>query len=193
MEQKIKNMLGEAVELNKGIAEKLSSRIEDATLAVVDCLRKGKKLLLCGNGGSASQCSHIAAEFTGRFKKDRKALPAIALTTDISAITALANDYGFERVFERQVEALGNEGDVLIAITTSGNSPNIIRALNKSKSLGIKTIALLGKGGGKAKNLADIEIIVPSSNTPRIQEAHLALLHTICELVEEELFRNEAD
>ena len=188
MEKDIINMLEEGIELNKGIIEKLPNKVEEAVELIVDCLRNGNKVMLCGNGGSATQASHIAAEFTGRFKKERKALPGIALTTDISAITAIANDYGFDKVFERQVEALGNKGDVLIALSTSGNSQNIINAVKKSSSMGIKTIGLLGKGGGKMKDTSNLEIIIPSDNTPRIQEAHIFILHIICELVEEKLF-----
>ncbi len=169
MKENINNMLKENIELNNNLIETFSDKIEEAANLIIDCLKNGNKILLAGNGGSASQCSHIAAEFTGRFKKDRKPLPAIALTTDLSAITAIGNDCGFDKIFERQVEALGKEGDVLIAITTSGNSQNIINAIERSKPLGIKTIGLLGKGGGKIKNTTSIEITIPSNNTPRIQ------------------------
>ncbi len=181
-------MLKESIELNNEIIGNFSGKIEQAALLVLDCLKNNKKVLLAGNGGSATQAAHIAAEFTGRYKKERKALPAIALTTDIAALTAIGNDYGFEKIFERQIEALGQEGDVLIALTTSGNSQNLINAIEKAKSKGMRTIGLLGKDGGKMKNTSSIEIVIPSDNTPRIQEAHITIMHMICEIVEEELF-----
>lgn len=188
MKENIKNMLEEGFELNNKLIENITDKIEEATNLIIDCLKNNNKILLCGNGGSAEMSSHIAAEFVGRYKKERKALPAIALTTDLAAITAISNDYGFEKIFERQIEGLGKEGDVLIALTTSGNSQNIINAVQKAKSMRIKTIGLLGKDGGKIKNTLDIEMIIPSDNTPRIQEAHLIILHIICELVENRLF-----
>ena len=131
---------------------------------------------------------HIAAEFTGRYKLERRALAAIALTTDLAAITAIGNDYGFDGIFERQLQALGNSGDVFIALSTSGNSKNLIKAVEYARKSNIHVIGLLGKNGGKLKNTSKVEIIVPSDNTPRIQEAHLMILHIICELVEKELF-----
>ena len=188
MKEEIKSMLKEGIELNSRLTENFSDKIEQAANLIIDCLKNNNKILLCGNGGSASECSHIAAEFVGRFKKERKALPAIALTTDMPIITAIGNDYGFDKIFERQIEALGKKGDVLISMTTSGNSKNIINAIEKSSSKGIKTIGLLGKDGGRVKNTSNIEIIIPSDNTPRIQEAHLTILHIICELVEKKLF-----
>ena len=178
----------EAGSLQKDIAEGYTKKIQECVDVIVDCLKNGNKILLAGNGGSATQASHIAAEFTGRYKLERKGLPAIALTTDLAVVTSIANDYGFDAVFEREIEALGNNGDILIALTTSGNSPNIIRAVEKAKKIKIKVIGLLGKDGGKIKNASDIEIIIPSDNTPRIQEAHLTILHIICELVENKLF-----
>ncbi len=168
-------------------AETCSKEIELAIKLIEKCLKNKNKILLCGNGGSAAQSQHIAAEFVGRFMMERKALPAIALTTDTSILTAVGNDYGSDAVFERQVEALGSKGDVLIAISTSGNSPNIIKALKKAKDIGVKTIGLSGKNGGKMKG-CDVDIIVPSEHTPNIQEAHITILHIICELVEKELF-----
>ncbi|MBR9705859.1 D-sedoheptulose 7-phosphate isomerase [Candidatus Pacearchaeota archaeon] len=181
-------MITEGIELNSKLKKNYSGKIEEAVIAIIECLKNNKKILLCGNGGSNVQCSHIAAEFVGRFKKERKALPAIALTTDTAIITAIGNDYGFDKIFERQIKALGEEGDILIAITTSGNSPNIINAIETSRSMKIKTIGLLGKDGGKLKSTSDIEIITQSDNTPRIQEAHITILHIICELVENKLF-----
>lgn len=185
MKERIKNMLEEGSEVNNKVKEQCSEKIGEAAKLIEGCLKNNNKILLAGNGGSAEMCSHIAAEFTGRCKKERKALPAIALTTDLAVITAIGNDYGFEKIFERQLEAIGRKGDVLIALSTSGDSENMVRAVSKAKSIEIKTIGLLGKDGGKMKNTSDIEIIIPSYNTPRIQEAHLAILHIICETVEE--------
>ena len=185
----IKTMLMESANLSKNLAERYSNKIEECIDLILNCLKNKNKILLIGNGGSAEMSAHIAAEFTGRYKIERKALPAIAMTTDLSAITAIANDYGFDAVFERQLEALGNENDVLIALSTSGNSQNIINAVKMAKKMNIKAIGLLGKDGGKLKNVSDIEIIIPSENTPRIQEAHLAILHIICEIVENKLFK----
>lgn len=188
MKEDIKTMLKESGKLKEELADKYSNKIEECVNLILNSLKNNKKILLIGNGGSATQASHIAAEFTGRYKLERKALPVIALTTDLAAITSIGNDYGFDRIFERQLEALGQEGDVLIALSTSGNSKNIIKAVEKAKEMNIKVIGLLGKDGGKQKNTSDVEIIAPSENTPRIQEAHLSILHIICELVEKELF-----
>jgi len=187
MENEIKNMLKQGSETIKKL-ESLTKNIAGFAGLVAECFKKGNKVLICGDGGSAAQSQHIAAEFVGRYKMERKALPCIALTTDTSILTAWTNDYGFDTVFERQVQALGKKGDVLIGISTSGNSENIIKALKKAKESGIKTVALLGKHGGKTKNIADVELIVPSDDTPRIQEAHITILHIMCELVEKELF-----
>jgi D-sedoheptulose 7-phosphate isomerase len=159
---------------------------------IATTFRLGGKLLLCGNGGSAADCQHMAAEFVSRFSKDleRRALPAVALTTDSSLLTAYANDCGFEGVFERQVQALGKPGDVLVAISTSGNSANVIRAVNAADEAGMRTIALTGSEG-RLKDLAQIVISVPSDDTQYIQEAHLAVEHVLCELVEAMLFRHQ--
>jgi D-sedoheptulose 7-phosphate isomerase len=151
------------------------------------CVTNNAKILACGNGGSAADSQHIAAEMTGRFIKDRKPLPAIALTTDTSALTCIANDYSFEDVFARQIGALGHGGDVLIAISTSGNSSNVIKAMHVALELGVKVIALSGRDGGQMKSLADISIIVPSQTTARIQEAHIFIGHVICGSVEIQL------
>ncbi len=158
--------------------------IENASETVCDSLKNGGKVLLCGNGGSASDALHIAGELVGIFQKERSALPAIALNADIAALTAIANDYGYERVFERQVEGLMKEGDCLIGISTSGNSENVYLAIRKAKEMGGKTVAFLGKDGGKIKDIADISIIVPSDCTARIQESHIMIGHIICELIE---------
>jgi D-sedoheptulose 7-phosphate isomerase len=158
--------------------------VEEAIAWCTETVSDGGKILLCGNGGSASDCQHIAAEMTGRFVNDRRPLPAIALTTDTSALTAIANDYGYAQVFSRQLEALANAGDTLIAISTSGNSENVIGAVNLAKSHALRVIGLLGRDGGRLKELCDISIVVPSDSTPRIQEAHILIGHTICEGIE---------
>jgi D-sedoheptulose 7-phosphate isomerase len=166
---------------------------EDILTAVdqlVTSFRNGNKLLLCGNGGSAADCQHIAAELVIRLTHDliRPALPAIALTTDTSNLTAGGNDIGFENVFARSVDGLGNEGDVLLAISTSGNSGNVIKAVEMAKSKGMTTLGLLGGEGGKLKFIVDLSITIPSSNVQRIQEGHITVAHIICELVENELY-----
>ena len=158
--------------------------IEQATQLGIEALGRGRKILLCGNGGSAADAQHIAAELVGRFVDDRRALPAVALTTDTSALTAIANDYGYEAVFERQVEALATAGDVLIGISTSGNSGNVLRACQKAAELGCQTIALAGKTGGQLKDVADLCLVVPSSTTAHIQECHILVGHLLCEGIE---------
>lgn len=162
----------------------LEPKIVEAAELVLACLKSGRKLLLCGNGGSAADSSHIATEFTCRFQNDRRPYPAISLVADGGLLTAIGNDYVFQDIFARQVQAYGKAGDVLIALTTSGKSRNVLSALEEAKRLGVKTIVLLGKGGGFTKGAADIEILVPGTVTARIQEAHKFLLHAICELVE---------
>jgi D-sedoheptulose 7-phosphate isomerase len=149
-------------------------------------LKAGARILFCGNGGSAADAQHAAAELTGRFRRERRGLPAIALTTDTSAITAIANDYGFDQIFARQVEALGRAGDVLIAISTSGESLNVLAATERAAALGIRTIALTGRDGGGLAALADVTLLVPATDTARIQEAHIFLLHSLCEAIDEE-------
>ena len=150
-------------------------------------IKANKKIMLCGNGGSAADSQHIAAEFIGRFEKERKSMAAIALTTDTSALTAIGNDYGYEEVFSRQVEGLGQTGDLLIGISTSGNSKNVVKALKVAKKRGIRTVALVGdKPNGAIQTIADYVLIAPSANTARIQECHILMMHTICQLVESE-------
>ena len=161
--------------------------IKKAGELCLDTLKQNKKILIAGNGGSAADAQHFSAELTGRFEKERISLPAIALTTDTSALTAIGNDYGYEYIFSRQLEGLGNKGDVFIGISTSGNSHNIIEAIKKAKEKNIKIITLSGKNGGKMKDLGDINIIIPSSNTPRIQEMHIMVLHMICEIIDDGL------
>ncbi|MDR2905664.1 MAG: D-sedoheptulose 7-phosphate isomerase [Helicobacteraceae bacterium] len=162
----------------------LAERLENAAKLCVETISKGGKILLCGNGGSAADAQHIAAELTGRYKKERRGLAAIALTTDTSALTAIGNDYGYETIFERQAEALTRKGDTLIGISTSGESENVIRALKKAHYHGANTIGFSGKNGGKMNDCCDINLIAPSFDTPRIQEIHIFLGHTLCQLIE---------
>lgn len=166
---------------------RLEGAIDDATLAVADALRTGGKVLLCGNGGSAADSQHIAAEFVGRFMKERKPLAALALTTDTSILTAIGNDYSYSEVFARQVRACGHPGDCLIGLSTSGNSDSVLEAFVAAKELGMTTISLLGRDGGRARGMANVELIVPSNTTSRIQEAHIFLGHVLCEGVEQAL------
>ena len=158
--------------------------IEKASVIIVDALKNGNKILLCGNGGSAADAQHIAAELTGRYKTERRGLPGIALTTDTSALTAIGNDYGYDRVFDRQVESLATKGDVIIGISTSGNSKNVISALKLGREMGCKTVGLTGRDGGSMNEVCDINLIVPSENTPRIQEMHILFGHTICQIID---------
>ncbi|MGD0566183.1 MAG: D-sedoheptulose 7-phosphate isomerase [Candidatus Goldiibacteriota bacterium] len=165
----------------------LKSKLLMTAESLYSALKTGRKLLLCGNGGSAADAQHIAAEFVVRLKMERRGYPAIALTTDSSILTACGNDYGFDRIFERQVEALGSFGDCLIAISTSGNSKNVILAIKEAKAKGMAVIGFTGMGGGKMARLCDILIDVRSKNTMRIQEAHITFFHIICDLVEKKL------
>ncbi len=167
---------------------KVLKSINDASLMIVNAYKLNAKTLIAGNGGSAADAQHIAGEFVSRFYFDRPGIPSISLSTDTSIITAIGNDYGFDKLFSRQVQALGNEGDVFIGITTSGNSENIIQALHSCKEYGLKSIILTGESGGKVSDLCDICIKVPSKITPRIQEVHILVGHIICCIVEEVLF-----
>lgn len=165
----------------------LSERIVEAINEIVNCLKKGNKIVVFGNGGSAADAQHIAAEFIGRFQKERQSLPAISLTTDSSIITSLANDYSFDVVFSRQCESLVSKGDIVIGISTSGNSKNVVEGIKTAKKKGAITIGLLGGSGGIIKNLVDISIQAPSGITARVQEVHRVIYHIICEFVEKEL------
>lgn len=160
--------------------------IENASAIMIETLKNGNKIMTCGNGGSAADSQHFAAELSGRYLKDRDGIACIALTTDTSAITAIGNDFGFEFIFSRQVEALAKKGDVLLAISTSGNSQNIIKAIDTAKSKGCKIIGLSGRDGGAMNECVDLNIVVPSSSTPRIQEVHLLIEHILCNLIERE-------
>ena len=168
----------------------LAPDIEKVATICVACLKNNKKILIFGNGGSAADAQHFAAELTGRFKKERKGLAGIALTTDTSALTAIGNDYGYEVVFSRQVEALANEGDVLIGISTSGNSQNVILALEEGKKKGCQLLALTGKDGGLLNKSADINLVVKSTDTPRVQECHILIIHTLCQLIEDSFVKS---
>ncbi len=175
------------LETIQSVIGSMEEDLEKASRMAVEVLKRGNKILLCGNGGSASDAQHIAAELTGRYKTERRGLAAIALTTDTSALTAIGNDYGYHRVFDRQVEALVNEGDLLIGISTSGDSLNIISALLLAKDMGAETLGFSGKGGGKMNYACDINLVVPSDDTPRIQEMHILFGHTICQIIDDEL------
>jgi len=181
----IQNELKAHQETIEKTIEVMSGDIEKACLLMITTLKKGNKILFIGNGGSAADAQHIAAELTGRYKSERRGLPAIALTTDTSALTAISNDYGYGRVFDRQVEALANKGDLLIGISTSGNSANIISAFNVAKELGCKTLGLSGKNGGEMNTVCELNLIVPSDDTPRIQEMHILMGHILCQAVDD--------
>lgn len=186
----IHKSLKESAEVKLLIEKECSAEILNSVDILINAFKNGHKLLLCGNGGSAADSQHIAAEFMIRLSHDveRPAIPAIALTTDTSNLTAGGNDIGFENVFARNVEGLGQAGDVLIAISTSGNSKNILLAIDKAKEKGMKVIGFLGGTGGKCKDKVDVPIVIPSSNTQRIQEGHITVAHIICELVEKSLY-----
>jgi D-sedoheptulose 7-phosphate isomerase len=178
--------LQEHLELFRDLSP-LSAPIGEAADLICGALRGGGKLMLCGNGGSAADSQHIAAEMAGRFVNDRRPLAAVALSTDTSTMTCIANDYTFDEVFSRQVSGLGARGDCLLAISTSGNSRNVIRAAEAARTAGVHVIGLLGKGGGALRTICDVPIVVPSQVTARIQEAHIFIGHTLCALVEEGL------
>ena len=166
--------------------------LEKIALAMVEALGKGNKILWCGNGGSAADSQHLAAEIVGRFRRERRGLPSVALTTDSSILTAVANDYGFEAVFSRQVEALGNPGDLLVGISTSGNSQNVVQALEVAKEIGITTVGFTGEGGGRMASLADFLFAVPSRDTARVQEAHILAGHMLCDWIELDWIHTQA-
>ena len=186
----IADSLIESAETKNKILKECSNDILSAVDVLVNAYKNGRKLLLCGNGGSAADCQHIATELMIRLNHNiqRPALAAIALTTDTSNLTAGGNDIGYENVFARNVEGIGSEGDVLLAISTSGNSPNVLKAVEKAKAKNMKTIGFLGGNGGKLKDLVDLPIIIPSGNTQRIQEGHITVAHIICELTELDLY-----
>jgi D-sedoheptulose 7-phosphate isomerase len=187
MRKTVEQIFAESIEVKQETLKKNLTQIITAAEAIISAIKSGHKLFFCGNGGSAADSQHIAAEFVGRFQKERKAWPAIALTTDSSALTALGNDYTFDIVFSRQLQALGQKGDVLVAISTSGNSKNVLEAVKQAKAMGIMTIGVTGGKGGQLAGNSDIAIIAASNKTARIQESHLVIFHSICELVENTL------
>lgn len=170
------------------IEKDLPPQIAELVTLLVDTFRRGGKLMVMGNGGSAADAQHFVAEIVGRFKMERKGLPAIALSTDTSILTAIGNDYGFDRIFHRQVEALAAAGDLVVGISTSGNSPNVRQALELAREMGCRTVGLLGKDGGSIKDVCHLALIVPSSDTPRVQEGHITIIHIVCDLLEKALF-----
>ena len=187
MERLIRKRIEESIKAKEELLDSQLGNIELAARTLIKSLKGGKKVLVFGNGGSAADSQHIAAELVGRFKKERRPLRAVALTTNTSTMTALANDYGYETTFARQVEALGDRGDVAMAISTSGKSANVVAAVKRAKSLGLRTIGLLGGDGGILKTACDISIIVSGRDTARIQEAHITIGHILCELIEDQL------
>ena len=191
MRERIKDILLESIQVKEEILRNQIGEIVAITQLIIDCLKKDGKVLVFGNGGSASDSQHIAAELVGRFKKDRSALAGIALTTNTSILTSLANDYGYEVIFARQIEALGKKNDVAIGISTSGKAKNVALALKQAKKMGIKTVALSGGDGGDIVKLADVALLIPSKITARIQEAHITVAHIICEIIEQQLCQEQ--
>ena len=185
MKDIIENEFNEHIKVVNSL-HNLTNDVATSAQLCIDCLKNGGKILIFGNGGSAADAQHIAAELVGRYKAVRKGLPAIALTTDTSALTAIGNDYGYDYVFNRQVEALANKGDVVIGISTSGSSANVISALKLASELNCKTIGFSGQDGGIMKDICDINLVAPSEDTPRIQEIHIIIGHTICHLIDQE-------
>jgi D-sedoheptulose 7-phosphate isomerase len=194
MSEKIKNIIGASVDTKRKILENetLLNTVNECVEVIVSAFKNGNKVLFCGNGGSASDAQHLAAEFSGRFYKDREALPAEALHCNTSYLTAVANDYSFDVIYSRLIQGIGVKGDVLIGLSTSGNSKNIVAAFEVAKEKGMITMGFTGEGGGIMKPLSDYLINVPSTDTPRIQESHIMLGHIICELVEEKYFTPSA-
>jgi D-sedoheptulose 7-phosphate isomerase len=192
MKKYIKDQIKKSYETKQAIYEneELLNKIEEVSKLCVELYKTNNKTILAGNGGSAADAQHIAAELVGRYGFDRASLPSLALTTDTSSLTAIGNDYGYDKVFSRQLEGMGQSGDLFIGISTSGNSLNIINAFESAKKKDITTVALVGKDGGKMSKLADIAIIIPSDSTPRIQESHILIGHIICDIIEKEIFAN---
>jgi len=191
----ITSQINNSIDTKKRIIENetLLKLIEDEADEIIKCYKGGHTLLLCGNGGSAGDAQHIAGEMVARFRLERKALSAIAFNTNSSVVTAIGNDYEYNKIFERQVEAFGHEGDVLLSISTSGNSESVVRAINKASEMNIKTVSFLGKDGGPCRDISDYAIVVPSDDTPRIQESHIMIGHIICDIVERSLFGDLKD
>lgn len=185
--QEIQQFLQEGIDVKQRLIASYLGQIAEMSQMLVDTYKHKKKVLVCGNGGSASDAMHMVGELVGRYKIERPGLHAVSLTADNVILTAVGNDYGYDQVFSRQVEGLGNEGDLFIGISTSGNSPNVIEAVKKAKQKGMRTLCLLGRNGGKLASMADASLIIPSDNTPRIQECHIAVIHIMCELLDKEL------
>ena len=181
----------ESASVKKAMAEQLSVEIEHIVKRIIQAIKDDKKILWCGNGGSAADCQHLSTELVSRLQLNRSSIPSIALTTNSSLLTAHTNDFGFDTIFSRQIDALGKPGDVLIAISTSGNSLNIIQAIKTAKEKNVTTIALSGRDGGKIVDIADYCLVVPSNNTQRIQEGHITIGHIICDLIEQNLFNEK--
>jgi D-sedoheptulose 7-phosphate isomerase len=191
MKEHVVKAFEESAEVKRRFVQEHADRIVQVARLITQAFRDGHKVLLFGNGGSSTDASHIAAEFVGRYKRDRTPLPAIALATDMAALTCIANDYDFAEIFARQVHAHGKKGDIAIAISTSGNSPNVLKAVEAAKAIGLVTIAWTGGRGGKLAGLVDHAFVVPSTVTARIQESHITLGHVLCELIEEGLFASQ--
>jgi len=191
MRDKIKDILLESIQVKEELLRTSIGKIIEITELIIDCLKKDGKVILFGNGGSASDSQHIAAELVGRFKKDRMALAAISLSTNTAVLTSLANDYGYDVVFAKQIEALGRKNDVAIGISTSGKAKNVVLGIKQAKKMDLKTVVLAGGDGGELTRSADISLIVPSSITARIQETHITIGHIVCELVEQALFQEQ--
>ncbi len=191
MQERIKQLFEQSIETKRASLERLTPAIEMAASCMAHCLLGEKKILSCGNGGSAGDAQHFSSEMLNRFERERPGLPAVALTTDASTVTSIANDYHFDEIFSKQVRALGQAEDVLLAISTSGNSPNVVNAIKAAHARGMHVVALTGKDGGRmAEHLRDddVEIRVPSSTTARIQEVHLLVIHCLCDLIDLQLF-----
>ena len=186
--ESVRAMLCESARVKQELAAQASGAIAQAAALLVDAFRSGRKALLFGNGGSAADAQHLAAEWTGRLRGERRGLPAISLTANTSELTALGNDYGFDRIFARLIEALGNPGDVAIALSTSGNSPNVLAGVAEARARGLRTIGLSGRRGGKLAPAVELALLVPSDDTQRIQESHITIGHVLAELVEQALF-----
>ncbi len=190
MKDAIIKIFDESAQVKVKFARENAEKIVEVVQVIAQAFREGKKVILFGNGGSATDASHIAAEFVNRFLMERPPLPAVALNTDVAVLTSISNDYDYAQVFSKQLTALGHEGDVVIGISTSGNSENVVKAIEVAKKNGMKTVILTGGNGGKLAKRGDYTFIVPTKHTPRIQETHITLGHTICEMVDAELFGN---
>lgn len=192
--QRVRQLFAESIETKMKAAEVLPDAILAAGQCMVECLLNGGKILSCGNGGSAGDAQHFSSELLNRFERERPALPAVALTTDASTVTSIANDYSYNEIFSKQIRALGNQGDVLLAISTSGNSANVVQAIQAAHDRGMKVVSLTGRDGGKMASMAapgDVEVRVPAQSTARIQEVHLLVIHALCDHIDQQLFGGE--